>query len=106
MDVSTVKQTLINTSQQISQAAVQPETYSQLALVLVIFAFAFFISNRVKRYIPLLAQASNEVGFSPLRRVAVKFGNLLFPLLTILILSLATEASRQLLGQAWLVQSA
>ena len=88
----------------------QADTYAQLLLVLVIFVFAWLIAYRIRKYVPLfshteLSSAELEL-LNPLRKLASKLGNLLFPLLTLLAMSFAVEASATLFGKSWLVSAA
>ncbi|RLQ21838.1 mechanosensitive ion channel protein [Seongchinamella sediminis] len=85
---------------------VAPESYAQLALVLVVFGLTFFVANRIQKYVPFFAQARPDSPLSPLRKAAGKLGRYLFPLLTVLVLSFAVEISAALLGQSWLVRTA
>ena len=106
MDFQNFKQNLIDTGNQILNSLLQTETYAQLAVVLLIFIVALIISNRLRKYFPMIAKVSDEAPLSPLRKLASKMGNLLFPLMAILALSFAVNVSEDLLGQAWLVQTA
>jgi small-conductance mechanosensitive channel len=100
------RQSLIDASNHMIVALLQTQTYAQLALVLVIFGFAFFITNRIRKFVPLFTHAAADAPLKPLRNLTGKLGNLMFPLLTILALSFAVEISARLLGQSWLVRSA
>lgn len=106
MEFDNFNQRLIEIGNRIIEATLQTETYAQLAAVLVIYALTFFITNRVKKYLPLFADAPANAPLRPIRRLTGKLGNLLFPLLTILVLSFSVELSTQLLGQSWLVRTA
>ncbi|MEC8861071.1 MAG: mechanosensitive ion channel domain-containing protein [Pseudomonadota bacterium] len=91
---------------QILLVLLQTETYAQLALVMLIYAFAFFFANRLRAYLPAFAEAPSDAPLSPLRRAAGHFGSLMFPLLSILALGFAVELSASLIGQSWLVKVA
>lgn len=91
---------------QLLRVSMQTETYAQLGLVVVIFGFAYFISNRVRAYLPVFAESAPDGPLSPIRKLAGHLGNFLFPLLSILILSFAVQLSTTLLGQSWLVRAA
>lgn len=106
MDFQNLKQCLIDSGNQIVETLMQTETYAQLTMVLLIFVVALIISTRLRKYFPLLAKAADDARLSPLRKLASKMGNLLFPLISILILSFVVDLSEIFLGQTWLVQTA
>ncbi len=106
MDLESIYQRLITLSDQILLVLLQTETYAQLALVMLIYAFAFFFANRLRAYLPAFAEAPPDAPLSPLRRAAGHIGNLMFPLLSILALGFAVELSASLIGQSWLVKVA
>lgn len=106
MDLQNYKQALIELFDQILSVTLQPETYAQLALVLVVFGLGFFIATYIKKFVPLFADAPANAPLKPLRKLTGKLGNFIFPLLTILLLSIAVELSARLLGQFWLVRTA
>lgn len=106
MDFQNFKQSLIDGGNHVAATWVQTETYAQLAMVLLIFIVALIITNRLRKSFPLIAKAPADAPLSPLRKLASKMGNLLFPLIAILALSFAVEISANLLGQTWLVNTA
>lgn len=106
MDLQNYKQAFIDLFDQILSVTLQSETYAQLALVLVVFGFGFFIATYIKKFVPLFADAPANAPLKPLRKLTGKLGNFIFPLLTILLLSIAVEVSARLLGQFWLVRTA
>jgi small-conductance mechanosensitive channel len=106
VDLQNYKQALIELFDQILSVTLQPETYAQLALVLVVFGLGFFIATYIKKFVPLFADAPANAPLKPLRKLTGKLGNFIFPLLTILLLSIAVELSARLLGQFWLVRTA
>jgi small-conductance mechanosensitive channel len=106
VDLQNYKQALIELFDQILSVTLQPETYAQLALVLVVFGLGFFIATYIKKFVPLFADAPANAPLKPLRKLTGKLGNFIFPLLTILLLSIAVEVSARLLGQFWLVRTA
>ena len=106
MDTETYTQMLADAGSKAVQALLVTETYTQLALVLLIYGIAFLVAKRVRHYVPALALSPAGDASSPLRRLTGELGKLLFPVLTILTLSVATEFSKTLLGQSWLVRTA
>lgn len=106
MELSSLKQNLVDASDLALRALIQTETYAQLAMVLIIFIVSLLISLRLRKYFPMLANPPADAPLSPLGKIAGKLGNLLFPLLSILFLSFAVELSIQYLSQSWLVHTA
>ncbi len=106
MDFEKYRQLLSDVGDQTIKAVIAPETYAQLALVLVIFGLAFFVTNRIQKFVPAFINAPADAPLSPLRRLSGKLGNLIFPLLTIFALSLGLGFSTALLGESWLVRTA
>jgi len=108
MDFQKYHQILTDVTEQTVSVLMEPGTYIQLALVVLLFGLTYFIANRIRRFIPVLAALPPEqqAEQDPVRRVAGKLGNLIFPLLTVLVLSLSAQISDQMFGQAWLSSTA
>ncbi|MFW1676211.1 mechanosensitive ion channel family protein [Pontibacter sp. JAM-7] len=108
MDFQKYNQILTNVSDQAVSVLMEPGTYIQLALVVLLFGLTYVIANRIRRFVPVLAALPPEqqAEQDPVRRVAGKLGNLIFPLLTVLVLSFTVEISDQMFGQAWLSNTA
>ena len=83
----------------------QPETYTQLGIVLVIYAVAYILANRIRKYIPFLSAGSSAEQSHSIRQFTGKLGNVIFPLLAILMLRVSVEISESTLNQGWLVQA-
>ena len=84
----------------------QPETYTQLGIIVAIYVLSFLLAGRIRKYLPLLGAEGVESVAHPLRRFVGKLGNLIFPLLAILLLRVSVEISETALDQDWLVQTA
>ncbi|MDF2183130.1 mechanosensitive ion channel domain-containing protein [Neptuniibacter sp. CAU 1671] len=108
MDFQKYNQILTDVSDQTVSVLMEPGTYIQLALVVLLFGLTYFVANRIRRFVPLLASLppEHQADQDPVRRVAGKLGNLIFPLLTVLVLSLTAEISDQMFGQAWISNTA
>lgn len=106
MDFQSYLQQLTSFSQQALQALLQPETYAQLVIVVLIYGLTFFVTNRLRGVFPVLFPSAEAAAKNPLRKLAGNLGNVLFPLLSIVILMFAVKASAHLLGQSWLVHVA
>ena len=79
----------------------QPETYTQLGIILAIYAVAFILANRVRRHVPLLRAQPDIEGLHPLRQLAGKIGNIVFPLIAILMLRVSVEISESISSGDW-----
>lgn len=107
MDFAALNKMLAEVGNKVVENLLMTSTYAQLALVLVIFALSFFLARRLRRLLPLFAELpAGEAASGPLRRLTAKLGNLFFPLLAILALSIFVTVSQQWLGHSWLVRAA
>jgi small-conductance mechanosensitive channel len=104
---------LDNLDQQIEQAVnkvsailSQPETYTQVGMVIAIYAIAWAVANRIRKYAPLLEVREDAADVHPFRKFIGRLGGLIFPVLAILLLRISVEVSENLLSQGWLVQAA
>ena len=84
----------------------QPETYTQLGIIVSIYALSYLLAMRVRKYLPILTVKDTDLVAHPLRRFTGKLGNLVFPLLAILLLRISAEISQIALDQGWLVLTA
>jgi small-conductance mechanosensitive channel len=89
-----------------NNALSQPETYTQLGMIVVIYVVSFLLAGRIKHYVPFLNARDVDPAAHPLRKLGGKLGNLVFPLLAILLLRISVEISQTALDQGWLVQTA
>ena len=87
-------------------ALMQPESYTQAGIILLIYAVAFLVANRVRRYAPILDGQRTPDDAHSIRRFVANCGNLVFPLTAILLLRIAIDLSQTLLDQDWLVRTA
>lgn len=87
-------------------AILQPETYTQLGIIVAIYVLSFLLARRVGKYLPFLSVKDADPAAHPVRKFAGKLGNLVFPLLAILLLRISVEISQTALDQGWLVQTA
>ncbi|MEX6504710.1 mechanosensitive ion channel family protein [Pseudomonas zhanjiangensis] len=84
----------------------QPETYTQVAIVLAIYAVAWLVAQRIRKYAPILDAHYDEAAVHPVRKFISRLGALIFPTVAILMLRISVEISETLLNQGWLVQLA
>ena len=106
MTLESLKKSLLEVSQQVTEILLQTGTYVQLAMVLAIYGVAYVVANRICAHVPMFSLPKNNQPPNPIRKLTIKLGNLLFPLLSILAMGFAEEISAQLLGQSWLVKTA
>lgn len=83
--------------------ATSPKFYAQLAGVIVAIIFAIFIAKQLKKRIAVFRYAPQDGPRLRLREMLYATRDLLFPLLTILLLGAAAAATKEAVGQSWLV---
>lgn len=107
-----IDQWVTEVSSGVNEALAQPETYTQLGIIIIIYAFAFILANRIRKWAPFLGivaekeQEQEREPAHPLHRFVSKIGNLIFPILAIMLLRVSLEISQGILNQGWLVQTA
>ena len=84
----------------------QRETYTQLGIIIVIYVLSFVIAGRIRKYAPALDARGIDPAAHPIRKFFSKLGNLIFPVLAIILLRISVEISETALDQGWLVQTA
>ena len=83
----------------------QPETYMQMAIILGIYVVAFVVANRIRKFASFL-DAKSENEHHPIYVFLGKLGDLIFPLIAILMLRVASEVTPSALPQDWIIQTA
>ncbi len=106
MAIDQVQQSLMQAGAKTLEVLLQTETYQQLGIVALIYACAYILSKQIRRYVPVLGGGTAATIERPLRRFTGKIGRLIFPLLAILILSIAVDLTVEAIGQSWLVRTA
>ncbi|WP_153447048.1 mechanosensitive ion channel family protein [Vibrio algicola] len=125
MDFQHYQKIISDNSHQILLVLKDSDTYTQLALVFIVFGCAFWVAKSLRKAFPTFAplpsslsieqlesaqqqasQLNQSAVVSPLRNISAKIGNLIFPLLAIFMMNFAVEISHKLLGQSWLVSTA
>lgn len=84
----------------------QPETYTQIGIILGIYAIAFVLASRIRRYTPFLDIKIEDNDVRPWPRFISKLGGLIFPIIAIVMLRVSVEISDSVLSQGWVVQTA
>ena len=90
----------------ISATLNNPGTYTQLAIILGIYAVAFIIANRLRKLAGRFNVSAEQAEGHPLKLFVVRIMNLIFPLLAILMLRVFVEISESLHAQGWLMKTA
>ncbi|QLC72481.1 mechanosensitive ion channel [Pseudomonas sp. LPB0260] len=106
MKLGNLDQQLEQALDTVSAVLSQPETYTQIGMVVAIYAIAWVVANRIRKYAPFLNAGGDEAGAHPFRKFIGRLGGLIFPILAILLLRISVEVSENLLSQGWLVQAA
>jgi len=106
MALEKFNQVVEQATEKASEVLSQPETYTQLGIILAIYAVALVLANRIRRYAPFLDEKHGDVAVHPLKKFIGKLGSIVFPLLAILMLRISVEISESTLNQGWLVQTA
>lgn len=106
MDFGQTREYWIELSETVSQVLLQPSTYTQIGMIALIYAFAYVLANRIRKYLPFLDASQDAVGHHYLRRQVNRLSSLVFPLLAILMLRISVDLSQDLLDQHWMVQIA
>jgi small-conductance mechanosensitive channel len=86
------------------QIVVEPATYLQLAIVVVVYLLARLLAARLRRLFPALTSPPAADGAHPLSRLARRLNRLIVPLLAIAMLRVAVDVSHGLFGRSWVVQ--
>ncbi len=89
-----------------TEAMSLPETYTQIGIVLGVYALAFGLANRIRKFAPLLDANYRGAAVHPFRKFVSKLGRLIFPLLAILMLRISVEISQAAINHGWLVKTA
>ncbi|MFI8581478.1 mechanosensitive ion channel family protein [Ectopseudomonas khazarica] len=84
----------------------QPETYTQIGIVLAIYVGAWLIAKRIQKHTASLGAGAERASSQRLHVFIKKLSDLIFPVTAILMLRVSLEISENLLSQGWLVQAA
>lgn len=84
----------------------QADTYSQIALIIIVYLMAYLITRFLRNNIPLLSPTTPDTLDNPITRILSQFGKLLFPIFAILLLKLSLEFSQFIIEDGWVMKSA
>lgn len=90
----------------VTEQLTQPETFIQLGLIFAIYIAAYGLASRIRAFIPLLRKAPDNSQGYPLLHLIYRCGRLLFPLLAIIGLRFAAEASKLQITTPWVFKIA
>ncbi len=87
----------------ISQWAVSPPFYAQLAAIFAAIGISWVISFILRNRFPLLSNEPQPGAFYNFRLLLFRTGDLIFPLLAILLLTISIDVVKQVMGQSWII---
>jgi small-conductance mechanosensitive channel len=90
---------------QASDVFSQSETYMQIAIIFGIYLVAYTVASRFRKYASFL-DAKSENEHHPIYEFLGKLGDLIFPLLAILMLRIASEVTPKTPPHDWIIQTA
>jgi small-conductance mechanosensitive channel len=90
---------------QASDVFSQSETYMQIAIIFAIYIVAYTVAIRIRKQASFL-EAKSENEHYPIYVFLGKVGDLIFPLLAILMLRIVSELTPKTLAHDWLIQTA
>tara|TARA_R110001592_G_scaffold359813_1_gene667153 strand:+ start:206 stop:1525 length:1320 start_codon:yes stop_codon:yes gene_type:complete len=105
MESSEISTFLDEHVQSVIETLSSTQTYLQLLVIALIYAFAFFAAYKVRQNIGLTNKIPND-NAHPLRKFAYRVGGILFPLLAIILLQISTKLGERLAYSPWLIQTA
>ncbi len=91
---------------QIIEISTSPLVYAQLGMILLAIILAFSLALFLRRASPLLQSAPQSGSLLGLRRNIYEIRDLLFPVLTILMLTISIEISDYINNESWLLRIA
>ncbi len=106
MNIETIKSSLNQVVINIVEWSTSPEFYAQCGLILLAIITAFTVTYILKKYFPILKDSPQQGYFYFLRKKIYQASYFLFPLLNIIALGVAVEASELIVQQTWLVRIA
>ena len=91
---------------QLLNAATQPEVYSEIGVIVMIYLLAYGVAAKVRHLTPLFRNNPDHSRLHPLRQLAYRFGSLLFPIFAIVLLRIAVEFSSWFIEGGWVMRTA
>ncbi len=106
MDIENIKSFLDQVIKSTVEWSTSPDFYAQCGLVLMTLVIAYTLSHLLKNNFPILRDEPRTGYLLGFRKIIYHTGDLLFPLLNIVLLGFAIDISMQLVDHAWLVKIA
>ncbi len=103
IDLETIKVQALEYVDILIKWATSPKFYAQIAAIIVAVVLASFIAKQLKKRIAVFRDAPQDGPRLRLREMLYATRDLLLPLLTILSLGAAAAATKEAVGQSWLV---
>jgi small-conductance mechanosensitive channel len=103
MDLEAIKSNIMLVVNKTIDWATSPQFYAQCGMIILAIAVAYFVATILIKYIPLLRDEPKPGKLYALRKNIYQVNDLLFPLFSILSLSIAIELSVILVQHSWLL---
>lgn len=81
------------------------QTYVQLAVLVLIYCFAFIFANKIRHSIGITHNEPSDTAH-PVRKLLYRMGGILYPLIAILLLEISTVMGEILKYSPWLIKTA
>ena len=106
MDYKELLSKLEQHTRHLQESAFQPQTYSEIGVIVLIYLLAYFIAAKVRQVTPVFRQIPEDPAHHPIRNLLYRFGLLLFPIFAIVILRFAVEFSQWFIEEGWVMRTA
>ena len=106
MNMEQIMQQLEILMQNLLEWSTSPQFYSQVGIILLTVVVAFLIDRIFTHTIPILKTEPTSGRLLTLRKQIHNAGDLIIPVLNILLLNIAEEISNSLIHQSWLIKLA
>jgi small-conductance mechanosensitive channel len=104
MKIQSLETILNNMVSKLSHIFTQPETYSQIGTIIVIYIVAYYVTGRLRKHLPFLSTTSSKDTNTPVGMDLA--GKVLFPIIAIILLEISVEFSRYVLEDGWVMKFA
>jgi small-conductance mechanosensitive channel len=106
MNMESIREQLELLMQNMLEWSTSPQFYSQIGIIFLTIILAFAIARIFIQTIPVLKTEPGAGRLLALRQQIHNAGDLIFPILNILLLNIAEEFSNSLIHQSWLIKLA
>jgi len=106
MDMETLVARLNEYTSSLLNTASQPEVYSEIGVIVMIYLLAYGLSFKVRHLFPVFRELPEQPKQHPFRQLAYRFGRLLFPIFAIVLLRIAVEFSSWFIEGGWVMRAA